>query len=70
MLPNQNVWVWWNSVVAFILPTIFILIGGFVIALHFVRTSRVENDSKYLFQKSATKNIICLFSAAFGKDGS
>ena len=51
-------WVWWNSVVAFILPTIFILVGGFVIALHFVRASRVDNDPKYLFQKSATKNII------------
>ena len=69
MLPHQNVWVWWNSVVAFILPTIFILIGGFVIALHFARTSRVDNDPKFVSEK-CNKKIICLFSAAFGKDGS
>ena len=67
MLPHQNVWVWWNSVVAFILPTIFILIGGFVIALHFVRASRVDNDPKYLFQKSATKKLFVYFQQRLEK---
>ena len=71
LLLPQNVWIWWNSVVAFILPTILILVGGFLTALHFARASSVHNDNKYiLFQKSVTSDIICAFSAVFGRGGS
>jgi len=48
---RYNVWIWWNSVVAFILPTILILVGGFLTALHFARASSVHNDNNSVWKR-------------------